>query len=323
MNRIRTRSFALLALILYLTGTAAGTTSGNQKGATKSAMDTLVTAEWLRDHLEDPDIVVIDATVLIERDEYGRMRAVSGIENYDAGHIPSAVFADLLGDLSDAGSSLEFAVPLPEHFAAAMAALGVGDDSRVILYDAGGSVWAARVWWMLRWIGFDRAALLDGGQQAWVALGEDLSTARANVPAGSLTIMLRPELVADQAEVRASLDGHTARLIDALPPGHFRGEWAMYERGGHIAGAENVPVASLFDDAGRFRPDEELSKLFQGDRDKRTITYCGGGIAASADAFVLTRLGFNDVAIYAASLQEWAVDPDNPMESDFDFDDEE
>jgi len=323
MNRIRTPSFALLALVVCLPGTAAGTNSGNQDGAAKSAMDTLVSAEWLRDHLEDPDLVVIDATVLIERDEYGRMQAVSGIENYNAGHVPSAVFADLLDDLSDTGSSLEFALPSPEHFAAAMSALGVGDDSRVVLYDAGGSVWAARVWWMLRWIGFDRAALLDGGQQAWVALGEDLSTLPPKGSAGSLTIMLRPELVADQAEVRASLEGRTARLVDALPPGHFRGEWTMYERGGHIAGAENVPVTSLFDDAGRFRPDEELSELFEGGRDKRTITYCGGGIAASADAFVLTRLGFTDVAIYAASLQEWTADPDNPMESDFDFDDKE
>ena len=88
----------------------------------------------------------------------------------------------------------------------------------------------------------------------------------------------------------------------------------MYDRPGHIPGAVNVPVTSLFDEAGHFRSDEELSVLFGGDPDSRTITYCGGGIAASSDAFVLTRLGFKDVAVYAASLEEWTANPDNPMD---------
>ena len=88
----------------------------------------------------------------------------------------------------------------------------------------------------------------------------------------------------------------------------------MYSRPGHIPGAVNVPVTSLFDEAGNFRPNEELAALFGSDREARTITYCGGGIAASADAFALTRLGFQDVAIYAASLEEWTANPDNPMD---------
>ena len=93
----------------------------------------------------------------------------------------------------------------------------------------------------------------------------------------------------------------------------------MYDRPGHIQGATNVPVPSLFDDSGHFRSQEELAALFEGDRGARTITYCGGGIAASSNAFVMTRLGFTDVAIYGASLQEWAADPDNPMEVVLEF----
>jgi thiosulfate/3-mercaptopyruvate sulfurtransferase len=137
-----------------------------------------------------------------------------------------------------------------------------------------------------------------------------------NRAARTLTVKLRPELIADQAEVRAAIDNQAVSLVDSLPEIHYRGEWTMYERPGHIPGAVNVPVTSLFDENGSFRADEELSALLAGDRAARTITYCGGGIAASADAFVLTRLGFTDVAIYAASLEEWTADPDNPMEVD-------
>ena len=114
------------------------------------------------------------------------------------------------------------------------------------------------------------------------------------------------------------MDDENIRLIDALPEIHFRGEWTMYDRPGHIPGAVNIPVTSLFDESGHFRPDDELAALFQGEKGTRTITYCGGGIAASADAFALTRLGYTDVAVYDGSLDEWTANPDNPMVIDLD-----
>lgn len=283
-------------------------------GDVEAPVETLVGAAWLREHLDDPDLVVVDATVLIEADEYGNPKSVNGGASYEAGHIPTAVFADLMGDLSDEDSPLEFAIPSPEQFAAAMGALGVGDNSRVVLYDANTSAWAARVWWMLRWIGFDRAALLDGGLDAWKAAGGPLSTEPVARQARTLTVRLRPELIVDKDDVRAAIGDESVTLVDSLPAPHYRGEWAMYDRPGHISGAVNVPVTSLFDESGRFRPIAELEALFEGDKSTRTITYCGGGIAASVDAFVMTRLGFTDVAIYGASLQEWAADPDNPMD---------
>jgi thiosulfate/3-mercaptopyruvate sulfurtransferase len=286
-------------------------------------MDTLVTAEWLMEHLDDPDLVVIDATVIVEQDAAGNMRAINGRASFEEGHIPGAGFADLLGDLSDADSQLQFGMPSPEQFAAAMGALGVGDDSRVVIYDNMGSSWAARVWWMLRWIGFDRAALLDGGLNAWTAAGGNLATDAVARPARTLSVNLRPELIADQEEVRASIENDTVNLVDSLPEIHFRGEWSMYARPGHIVGASNMPVTSLFDESGQFRPDEELGTLFAGDQETRTITYCGGGIAASANAFALTRLGYTDVAIYAASLEEWAANPENPMHTFLDLETDE
>ncbi len=318
-NRLPT----LIVFIAALTVLVACTRSDDQPRVASDAdttMDTLVSAAWLKEHLDNPDLVVIDATVLVEPDGSGNMLTVNGRANYEVGHIPTAGFADLMGDLSDGDSPLDFAMPSPQQFAAAMEALGVGDNSRVVLYDSNTLSWAARVWWMLRWIGFDQAALLDGGFDAWTAEGGALSTEIVTRPAAKLTVKLRPELIAYQDEVRASIEDDAINLIDSLPTPHYRGEWAMYDRPGHISGAMNVPVPSLVDDAGRFRAPDELDALFESDRDTRTITYCGGGIAAAADAFVMTRLGFTDVAIYAASLQEWAADPDNPMDVVLDFD---
>jgi thiosulfate/3-mercaptopyruvate sulfurtransferase len=277
-------------------------------------MDSLVTAEWLSQHLDDPNLVVLDCSVLVELLGDGGVRVVSGETNYESGHIPTAGFADLMGDLSDNNSPLQFPVPAPEQFASAMGALGVGDDSRVVLYDGGNTGWAARVWWMLRWVGFDRAALLDGGLAAWNELGLPLSTEPASRPASHLTIALRPELIADRDEVFASLENDAVSLIDAMPAAHYSGEMAMYDRPGHIPGALNVPASALLNDSGRFRSNDELVALIESDRNARSITYCGGGISASANAFILTRLGFTDVAVYTASLQEWAADPSNPME---------
>jgi thiosulfate/3-mercaptopyruvate sulfurtransferase len=300
---------------LFVLGACSDSTSSDPVGAAPAPMpDTLVSADWLKQHLDDPDLVVLDATVIVQPDAAGNLQLINGRANYESGHIPTARFADLMGELSDPDSPLQFGVPSPEQFAAAMGRLGVGDDSRVVLYDAMGSSWAARVWWMLRWIGFDRAALLDGGFAAWTEAGGDLSTEPVNPVARKLTVNLRPEIIADQEEVRASIGNDAVRLIDVLPPIHYRGEWTMYDQPGHIPGAINIPVMSLFDEAGGMRQDDELAALLGDEKDKRTITYCGGGIAASAEAFALTRLGFKDVAIYAASLEEWTANPENPME---------
>lgn len=276
-------------------------------------MDSLVTAAWLAEHLDEPDLVVLDCTVRVERNEDGSVRVESGRADFEKGHIPSAGFADLLGELSDGDSPLRFAVPTPEAFSTAMGALGVGDDSRVVLYDASGSVWAARVWWMLRWVGFDRAALLDGGMAAWTAEDRPLSTEPADRPAKQLTPAPRPRLIAERDEVLAATESGTVCIVDAMPEPHFRGQMAMYDRPGHIPGAVNIPVLALLDEAGRYRPLDELAAMHGCDRSARAITYCGGGIAASASAFIMTRLGFTDVAVYTASLQEWAADPDLPM----------
>ena len=285
------------------------------KTAPVAQIDSLVSTQWLSEHLNDPDLVVLDCSVLIEMDGKGGMRSLSGRASYDAGHIPTAGFADLMTELSDSESPFQFAVPSHERFRAVMGALGVGDNTKVVLYDNSNSAWAARVWWMLRWVGFDNAAILNGGQGAWVAEGRKLSTQTVKRKTAELTTPLRPELIADRDDVLNVVETGSATLIDSLFPPQYSGEMTMYDRPGHIKGAINVSVGSIRAESGHFKADSELASLFEDSLDTPTITYCGGGIAASANAFVMTRLGYTDVAVYINSLQEWAADPSNPMET--------
>lgn len=310
----RRRSIVLFILIVALTlFVSCGTEKSQPDAVAPIAMETLVSTEWLAEHLNDSDLVVLDCSVLIEPDSAGGMLVVSGRAHYEEGHIPSAGFADLTSDLSDADSPFDYTLPTPEQFCAAMGKLGVGDDSRVVLYDALNSVWAARVWWMLKWVGFDRAALLDGGYKTWTAEGREVSTEMPDIQTRELTPRPRPELIADRDEVFAAISDEAVSLIDVMPEPHYRGEMAMYSRPGHIPTARNISVMALTEQSGRYRPQDTLAAMFAGDHKARFITYCGGGIAASSSAFIMTRLGFEDVAVYMGSLQEWTADPANPM----------
>lgn len=279
-------------------------------------MDSLVSAEWLKKHINEPDLVLLDCTVVTMPDanDPRGLKNVSGQPDYELGHIPNAGFADLKNELCKARDPIEFDLLSPEQFCAEMGRLGVGDNSRVVLYDANYTGWAARVWWMLRWVGFDRAAILDGGLSAWTSMGNALSLEPVNRAVNTLTCKPRPALIADHAEVLAGVNAESVVLIDTLPESFYRGEMSIYPRAGHISGAVNIDGLSLLDKEGHLLSQDRLAAMHDFDRDARIITYCGGGIVASTDAFVLTRLGYNNVAVYMASLEEWTTDPANPME---------
>lgn len=279
-------------------------------------MDTLVSAEWLKQHINDPDLVVLDCTVVTMPDanDPRGIHNVSGRPDYELGHIPRAGFADLKGELCKTNDPVEFDLLSPEQFCYAMGELGVGNDSIVVLYDANYTAWAARVWWMLRWVGFDNAAILDGGLAAWTSTGNELSLEPVARPIKTLTPKPRHELVADHDEVLASINAAAVILVDTLPEAFYRGEMSIYPRAGHITGAVNIDGLSLLDKKGHLLSQDELAAMHGFDRNARIITYCGGGIVASTEAFALTRLGYNNVAVYIASLEEWTADPSNPME---------
>ena len=276
-------------------------------------MDLLVSTQWLAEHLGDPDLVVLDTTVLVQQGEDGKFSSATARSDYEAGHIPTAAYADLLGDLSDRNSPMEFVMPSPEQFRIAIGKLGIGNDSRVVLYSANYPAWASRLWWMLRWAGFDRVALLDGGLNAWVAEGRELSVKPATYPEKEFTLSLRQNVIADQNEVLSAIDNDEVSIIDAMNDAHYNGQFAMYDRPGHITSASSMPSTNMVDESGYFRSIDELEMMHDSDRSERAITYCGGGVAASTVAFTMYRLGYSDVAVYMGSLQEWTKNPENPM----------
>ena len=281
-------------------------------------MDALVSTSWLAAQLGQADLRVLDCTVLLAPQPTGGYAVESGRAAWEKAHIPGSAFADLAGDLSDPHSPLRFTLPTPERFAKAMGALGVGDGHRVVLYDSRVNMWAARVWWMLRAFGFDAAAVLDGGWRAWTTDGRPTSTEPPDWPAATFTPRPRTGLFVDKDVVRAAVDSGGTCVVNALDRAQHRGETQHYARPGHIAGSTNVPATELVDQAThRYRPLDDLRAAFADvtGRDQRVITYCGGGIAASSDAFVLHLLGHDDVAVYDNSLSEWATDPNLPMET--------
>lgn len=285
--------------------------------------DFLVTTSWLADHIADPNLRILECTVFLRPGAEGRgYEVVSGRDEWAAGHIPGSGFAELQQDLSDNSSSLRFMMPSAEQFAAAMGRYGVGNDSDVILYDRAGNMWAARIWWMLRAFGFDRARLLDGGWSRWTAEGRPVSTEPSNHQQATFIANPRPELVASKEDVLAAIESGQACIVNALNGAQHRGEVAPYGRPGHIAGSVNVPAmgaAGVVDpETQLYHPVEEIRRRFEeaGARpDQRMITYCGGGIAASSAAFAATMAGFTNIALYDASLSEWAADPTLPMET--------
>lgn len=281
-------------------------------------MDALVSASWLAAQLGEGDLRVLDCTVLLTPQPGGGSYSVeSGRAAWATSHIPGSAFADIAGDLSDPDSPLRFTLPSPERFAEAMGALGVGDGNRVVLYDSRVNMWAARLWWMLRAFGFDNAAVLDGGWRAWTAGGHPTSTASPDWAPTMFTPRPRPALFVGKDMVQAAIDSGQTCLVNALDRAQHRGESQNYARPGHITGSANVPAVELVDAAShRYRPLDELRAAFADvtGRGGRVITYCGGGIAASSDAFILHLLGHDDVAVYDNSLSEWAADPALPME---------
>jgi thiosulfate/3-mercaptopyruvate sulfurtransferase len=278
----------------------------------------LVETEWLERHLNDPALRVLDCTVYLRPAPGGGVRPESGREDWERAHIPGSAYADLIHDLSDRNTPLPLMMPPAAQFAEAMSRYGVGDGTRAVLYDTSGTLWATRVWWMLRSFGFDDAAVLNGGWRKWMAEGRAVSSSPPGYPRGTFVAHYRPELIASRQDVLDAIGKEDTRIMNALSAEEHSGKVSRLPRPGHIPSSVNVPAQALLDPAtNAFRPFEELRSLFERAgalNHDRVITYCGGGIAASADAFALTLLGVGNVALYDGSLVEWTSDPSLPME---------
>ena len=280
----------------------------------------VVETAWLAERLSDPGVVVLDGTTHLMPPPPKPYHVVSGRADFEAGHIPGAQFVDIDTELSDPHqpAGLHFTLPTPELFAAGMARLGIGNDTMVVCYATANHWWATRLWWMLRVFGHHKAAVLNGGFQRWRAEGRPVETGPAR-PRGHAVFVARyhPEMVADKHEVLAAIGKADTCTVNALRPEQHAGTGGtVYGRLGRIKGSINVPAVSVVDEDNRFKPAEELRRMFAEPLAKpEVITYCGGGIAASSATMLLTMLGHENVKLYDASLSEWAPDPALPMET--------
>jgi thiosulfate/3-mercaptopyruvate sulfurtransferase len=287
--------------------------------------NSLITTEQLAAQLGRADFLrVFDCTTYLEPAAEGSSepyRVVPGRQTFEAGHIPGADFLDLQAEFSDPDTHLRFMMPPVAQLEQAFGRHGVDNKSTVVLYSIGTMMWATRVWWMLRSLGFD-ALVLDGGLDKWKAEGRPLeSGAPKGYPATTFTAKPRPGLFVGKADVLAKLKAPDTVIVNALGPQFHRGlEPSRYGRPGRIPGSVNVSAATLVDPATKALTslaDAEQKFAQQGvTRDKNIVCYCGGGISATLDLFALAQLGYDNLTLYDASMGEWARDASLPIETD-------
>ena len=283
----------------------------------------LIETDALEKSLDMRGLRIVDCTTWLKPAEPGDdapYRVVPGRAEYDAAHVPGAVFLDIQGTISDPDTRLRFMAPSAERFADAMGGLGIGDESRVVLYSAGSIMWATRVWWMLRAFGFDRAAVLDGGWEKWKAEGRPVSSAPGRYPPAKFAATLQPGRFVDSEYVLSRLGDGDAVMVNALAPEFHLGEGpSRYGRPGRIPGSVSVPASRLLDPSnGAFVRLDQARRLHEEagiTADRHVVAYCGGGISATVGLFLLHQLGYRDLTLYDGSMGEWAQDPDLPIET--------
>jgi thiosulfate/3-mercaptopyruvate sulfurtransferase len=284
-------------------------------------MQWLVETAWLASNLERTDIRIVDIRGdVLPPKELGKPIYLPKPQDYATAHIPGAVFIDWTRDIVDPEDPVPVQIAGPERFTAAMQAAGIGDSTYVIAYDDHNNIMAGRLWWALRYYGHDKVAVLNGGWSKWVQEGRPVTDrVRPVPPSGAFTPRLRPELrrQADQILPEAAAG---AILLDNRTPSDFAGSTQRALRAGHIPGAINIPTTTLLGPDGAVLPITELRSKFAAvglnaaQPDQPIITYCNGGVNASLVALALNEAGFNHVAVYDGSWNEWGNDFARPLE---------
>lgn len=277
-----------------------------------ASYSTLIGAVELAQRLRDPDWVVFDCRFDLADPAFGR-------QAYAQGHLPGAIFLDLDDDLSSAKTGRNGRHPLPDpaRLVARLEACGVGNHTQVVAYDDAGGMFAARLWWLLRWFGHHRVGVLDGGLQAWLAAGQALTEDAPTPCPSTYTLALR----ADRVEVDYVLQ-HLGQadmvLIDARSPDRFRGENEVLDPvGGHIPGAinrffrDNLDARGCFKQASVLR--EEFAALLGAHSPRQVVHQCGSGVTACVNLLAMEAAGLSGSRLYAGSWSEWCADPARPV----------
>ncbi len=273
---------------------------------------TLVSTDWLADHLKDPDLRVLDGTYFMPAE--GRDAKVE----YEAAHIPGARFFDI-DDIADNRSDMPHMAPPVEKFMSRLRQMGVGDGHQVVVYDTHGLFSAARVWWMFRLMGQDNIAVLDGGFPKWLAEDRPAEDLPPLVRDRHMTVRRRAEMVKDVTQVSAASKLQDYTILDARSPGRFTGsepEPREGMRSGHIPNSRNVHYKTLLNGDNTMKSPDELRAVFDAagaDLSKPVITSCGSGVTAAIINLALERIGKSDHALYDGSWTEWGAFPTVPV----------
>ena len=289
-----------------------------------SGRNGLISTAELADILAQPNLRLFDCTTYLEYQPEGSgvpYIAVPGRHTFEAGHIPGADFLDLQGEFSDPGTELRFMMPDVGQLETAFGRHGISDDSEVVLYSIGTPMWATRFWWMLTSLGFENLSVLDGGLDKWKAEGRAIETGPAEgYKPAKFTAKPKPGFFVDKNETLAATSERNTAVVNALGPQFHKGlEPSRYGRPGRVPGSCNVSAATLLDPQTKAfvaLADAEAKFKAQGiTKDKRVVAYCGGGISATVDLFLLHQLGYDNLTLYDGSMGEWAKDTSLPIET--------
>lgn len=273
-------------------------------------MDMLVSTEWLAGELGAPDLRVVDATYFLPGG--GDAAAL-----YEAGHIPGAVYMDL-ENLVDAGTDLPNMLPPAEKFASRMQSLGLGDGSRIVLYDDSPYRTAARAWWMLKLFGAHDVAILDGGFAKWKAEGREVATGKEKLRHRHFTVWKDDTTLRTLDQMKDVVAFGKEQIVDARSAARFTGaepDPRPRTHAGHIPGSKNLPYGELFEADGRWKSPEGIRAAFEAagiDLEKPVVTTCGSGITASVLFFGAALAGAEKLSLYDGSWSEWGADLSTP-----------
>jgi thiosulfate/3-mercaptopyruvate sulfurtransferase len=278
------------------------------------AFTTLVDTATLATHLADPGFAIVDCRFALNDEGWGE-------REYAARHIAGAVFAHLGHDLAGSATGRNGRHPLPDPAALAMTfgRLGIGDEVQVVAYDQDSGMYASRLWWLLRWLGHDAVAVLDGGFARWLAEGRGTTAGPEHRRASEFHGAPREDMVVSADQVTALIGMRDWRLVDARAPERYRGDVEPIDRvAGHIPGAVNHPFKSNLTDAGAFRSAGELRETLgssaAGLPPDRIVCYCGSGVTACHNLLALEHAGLRGAKLYPGSWSEWSSDPSRPIE---------
>ena len=280
------------------------------------AFTTLIDTGTLAGHLSDPAWVVVDCRFALNDEAWGALE-------YVARHIPGAVYADLAHDLSGelSGRNGRHPLPNPEVLARTLGRFGIADGVQVVAYDQDSGMFASRLWWLLRWMGHDGVAVLDGGFAKWMTEQRPTSSSTDDTRAPRIfSGSPRERMVAGVDEVARLAGQESARLVDARAPERYRGDVEPIDKvAGHIPGAVNHFFNRNLDEQGTFRSAEALREgfaaTFGGVPPEQVVCYCGSGVTACHNLLALEHAGLHGARLYPGSWSEWSSDPSRPMET--------